>query len=191
MSVLLIWSGPDTDGLTAKAKNRLKSGLESGGESVEEIHLNHKEVQTCRACGRAGYGTCRKDGTCVLKDDLQDIYRRMIQSDALVFVTPVYWHDMSENLKTLLDRVRRMETSCNGYLRGKHALLAACAGGTGRGTTEALSNLAQVLSHMDIESIDRLSVNRFNAAYMIPAAFESGKNFAANHASFRINGYEF
>lgn len=191
MSTLLLWASPDENGLTAAVKDQLLKGLADGGETVTQIHLNRKNIRTCAACGKGGFGSCRTDGTCTIKDDLQGIYDEMIKADGLVIVTPVYWHDMSENFKNLLDRVRRMEASHNRYLKGKRALIAACAGGTGRGTTEALSILRDTLFHMGVEAIDRLAVCRFNAGYMVPAAYEAGKNFARNREAFELHGYHY
>ena len=38
--VAVIWSSPNTDGLTASAKNQFIKGLAEAGAQVEEIHLN-------------------------------------------------------------------------------------------------------------------------------------------------------
>ena len=38
--VVVIWSSPNVDGLTATAKNQFIKGLVSGGADIEEIHLN-------------------------------------------------------------------------------------------------------------------------------------------------------
>ena len=54
--VVVIWSSPNTDGLTASAKDRVAAGLKDSGVQVEEIHLNRKKLEHCRACGDA----CRR-----------------------------------------------------------------------------------------------------------------------------------
>ena len=42
--VAVIWSSPNTDGLTASAKNMFVNGLKKAGAEVEEIHLNKKKI---------------------------------------------------------------------------------------------------------------------------------------------------
>lgn len=190
-NILILWASPDLDGLTASAKNAIKEGIESVGIEVKEIHLNRKNIKSCMTCKKGGYGTCFSKGTCVIKDDMQDIYDSMIKASALVFVTPVYWHDISENFKALLDRIRRIETSKNGYLQKKRYISIACAGGYGSGTVQALSHLEEILGHMGMRALDRIPVVRFNKDYMIPALKEAGKTFAKNYSSFRFNDFNF
>lgn len=56
--------------------------------------------------------------------------------------------------------------------------LAACAGGTGRGTLECLTQLERGLTHMGMRAYDRIPVVRFNRDYMLPALREAGKIYA-------------
>ena len=49
MAVLLLWSSPNTDGLTAAAKEHLAAGLRKGGAEVQEVHLNRQKIEHCRA----------------------------------------------------------------------------------------------------------------------------------------------
>lgn len=191
MAIVLLWASPDTDGLTAAAMNQLLKGIRDTGKQVNEIHLNAKKILSCIACGKGGYGRCLREGKCTIQDDLQDIYDEMRESEALVLVTPVYWHDMSENFKALLDRIRRMETSRNGWLNGKRALIVACAGGYGLGTCQCLSHVEEVLNHIGINVCDRVPVERFNKDYMIPTLYEAGRNFALKYRDFRFDDFDF
>ena len=52
-------------------------------------------MEHCRACGD-GWGTCRSEGKCVLKDDFSDVYSQLKESDGIVFVSAVYWSEMTE-----------------------------------------------------------------------------------------------
>ena len=174
MKVLVLWSSPNTDGLTAAAKNHVMEGLSEAGMEAEEIQLNAMDLRHCAACGN-GFGTCRTEGTCVQQDDLAGIYKKMQEADGLIFVTAVYWHDVTECMKSFLDRVRRLEANHNHYLKGKKCLLAACAGGSGNGAVECLRTMEKYASHMELVPCDRLPVIRFNRAYMLPALKAAGK----------------
>ena len=176
MKAAILWSSPNMDGLTAAAKDQVKEGLAAAGIEVEEIHLNAKDLHHCAACG-SGFGTCRTDGTCVQEDDFAEIYRKMTEADGLVFVTAVYWHDVTECMKAFLDRLRRCEANHNHLLKGKNCLLAACAGGSGNGAVECLRSMEKYAAHLELVCCDRLPVIRFNRAYMLPALQEAGKAF--------------
>lgn len=112
MKLAVIWSSPNTDGLTASAKEKLINGAKKAGAEVTEIHLNRKSIAHCAACGN-GWGTCRSSGECVIKDGFQEVYKTLQEADGIVIVTAVYWHDMTEQIKAFTDRLRRCETGHN------------------------------------------------------------------------------
>ena len=177
MKVVVLWSSPNTDGLTATAKDRVMAGLLAGGAEAEDIQLNAKTLQHCMACGN-GFGTCRSEGTCVLQDDFAEVYGKLVEADAFVVVTAVYWHNVTECMKAFLDRVRRCEAGFNHSLKGKQCLLIACAGGTGNGAVECLDALEKYAAHIGAVPCDRLPVIRFNRSYMLPALRSAGQAFA-------------
>ena len=174
--VVVLWSSPNTDGLTASAKNQIISGLEEAGAQVEEIHLNRKKLDHCRACGN-GWGTCNKKGECVIRDDFAGIYEMLRDADGIVWISAVYWSDMTECFKAFFDRLRRCDATHNHFLQDKRCVLVACAGGTGRGTLECLTQLERGLTHMGMRTYDRIPVVRYNIDYMLPALAEAGKTY--------------
>lgn len=177
MKVAIVWSSPNTDGLTAAAKNSFLEGLRKAGAEIDEIHMNKMNLMHCKACGN-GWGTCRATGECVLKDDFADVYKRLTEADGIVFVSAVYWSDLTECMKAFMDRLRRCEATHNHFLDQKRCVLVACAGGTGRGTLECLQNMELALTHMGMRAYDRIPVNRYNKDYVLPALEKAGEVYA-------------
>lgn len=175
--VVVIWSSPNTDGLTASAKDRFIKGLMNEGADIEEIHLNKRKLEHCKACGN-GWGLCNKNGTCVIPDDFTDIYKSLSDSDGIVFISAVYWSDMTECFKVFFDRLRRCDAIKNHFLADKRCILMACAGGTGRGTLECLQQLERGLTHMGMRVYDRISVVRYNTDYILPVLENAGETYA-------------
>jgi multimeric flavodoxin WrbA len=189
MAILVLWASPDRDGMTAQAKDSLVSGIRSAGKEAEEIHLNEKKILLCAACGHWGYGSCASRGVCALDDDFSEIYGALRRAEAVAFVTPVYWGDLSENFKALLDRLRRCEAEHNGFLRDKRYLAVACAGGYGMGATDCLVHLEKTLSHIGMKALDRIPVVRFSRSYMIPALRGAGAELAGHYSDFAFDGF--
>lgn len=75
------------------------AGTRAAGHEVEEISLAGKAIGFCRGCL-----ACQKTQKCVIKDDAADIAQKMLTADVLVFATPIYYYEMSGQLKTMLDR---------------------------------------------------------------------------------------
>ncbi|MDO5435680.1 MAG: flavodoxin family protein [Clostridia bacterium] len=175
--VVIIWSSPNTDGLTASAKDRFAAGLAAAGASIDEIHLNIKHLEHCRACGN-GWGTCNKTGSCVIRDDFADIYHALTEADGIVWISAVYWSEMTECFKAFFDRLRRCDAAYSHLLSGKRCVLVACAGGTGRGTLECLTQMERGLTHMGMRAYDRIPVVRYSADYMLPVLEAAGRTYA-------------
>jgi hypothetical protein len=67
---------------------------------VEKVSLIGKEIQFCQGCF-----ACQKTKRCVIHDDADKIVQeKMLHADVLVFATPIYYYEMSGQMKTLLDR---------------------------------------------------------------------------------------
>lgn len=177
MRIAVVWSSPNLHGLTAAAKDHFCDGLRMAGAEIEEIHMNKLRLEHCQACGN-GWGTCASKGTCWKKDDFQEAYEKLVNADGIVFISAVYWHDITECMKAFLDRLRRCETARNHFLAGKRCFLIACAGGTGLGAIECLHNMEETLKHMEMRAYDRISVIRYNKEYILPALETAGAVYA-------------
>ena len=114
----------------------------------------------------------------MIKDDFAEIYETLKEADGIVWISAVYWSDMTECFKAFFDRLRRCDAIHNRFLAEKRCVLVACAGGTGRGTLECLQQLERGLNHMGMQAYDRIPVVRYNRDYMLPALYEAGKTYA-------------
>ena len=106
-----------TTSLRAKSNSdllaaRLIAGARDAGNEVEEISLKGKEIGYCIGCL-----ACQKIGRCVQKDDAAWIAEKVKAADALVFVTPIYYYEMSGQMKTLLDRMNPLYGSDYSFRR--------------------------------------------------------------------------
>lgn len=81
------------------AEQFAKGAAESGG-NVEFISLAGKKIGFCTGCL-----ACQKTLRCVMRDDADMIAQKALNADVLVFATPVYYYEMSGQMKTLLDRL--------------------------------------------------------------------------------------
>ena len=78
-------------------------GAKSAGNDVEKISLVGKNIQFCKGCM-----ACQKLGRCTIKDDVNDIMAKVLQADVVVWATPIYYYEMSGQMKTLIDRMNAM-----------------------------------------------------------------------------------
>jgi multimeric flavodoxin WrbA len=170
MDVIVLSSSPNKDGLTAACASAAVEGVRSAGGEVEAFRLNDLQIGLCQACD-TGYGTCRSEHECQVKDDFQALHARLRQADAHVLVTPVYWGEMSESAKAFTDRLRRCEATRGDEsgLFDKPVIAVAAAGGSGRGTVTCLLRMERWIQHLRARAFDLIPVNRWNKAYKLVA----------------------
>jgi multimeric flavodoxin WrbA len=168
MKILVIWSSPNHDGLIAAAKNEVLAGIRESGAEAEEVCINDLHLEHCRSCGNS-WGWCREKGKCIIDDEFQPLYDKILAADKVAWVTAVYFGDLTEQMKAFTDRLRRCEFAHNHSLTGKRNLLVAVAGGSGNGTLSCLQNFENTIRHMGMTAFDRLPLTRFNREYMLPA----------------------
>lgn len=160
---------PNKMGLTFSCVEECERQLQKLNMQSEHICINKKNIKKCMACGERGWGICLNEHTCIQKDDFNDIYKYMENFDAYIFITPVYFHEMSESAKTFFDRLKRCDAFYNeSKLKGKKIICMACAGGSGKGTDETLMAFDTLNLFLKTEMHARIPVTRFN--------FEEQKN---------------
>lgn len=84
----------------------LQRGASDAGHETEFISLKDKEIKFCKGCM-----ACQKLGHCVIDDDANQITEKMKNSDVIVWATPVYYYEMSGQMKTLIDRANSLFVS--------------------------------------------------------------------------------
>jgi multimeric flavodoxin WrbA len=83
--------------------DKFAEGAKAAGNEVEKISLVGKNIQFCKGC----FG-CAKQGRCVINDDVNDIMTKVLQADVVCWATPIYYYEMSGQMKTLIDRMNAM-----------------------------------------------------------------------------------
>ena len=83
-----------------------EKGAIDAGNDVEFLSLKGKDIKFCIGCL-----TCQQTHKCVLKDDMADLIAKVQNADVLIFATPIYYYEMSGQMKTLLDRLNPLYPS--------------------------------------------------------------------------------
>ena len=117
--ILVITTSLRTRSNTDVLAQRLIAGAKDAGHRVEQISLKGKEIKFCIGCL-----SCQKTRKCVFADDAVQIAEQVKDADTLVFVTPIYYYEMSGQMKTLLDRMNPLYPS---DYRFRRVYLLSCA----------------------------------------------------------------
>lgn len=106
MKIIIINGSPRKNGNTAALCREFLKGVESTENNIEtEIinlyDLNYTGCKSCFACKRIEGDTY---GKCVIRDDLQGILTKVLNADGIVLGSPIYFGEMTGQLKTFLER---------------------------------------------------------------------------------------
>jgi len=176
MRILVMQASPNEDGLTASMAKEALAGAQAAGAQTELAHLRKLKLEACRAC-EEGWGKCRRESLCIIEDDMELVRGKIAAADGLVLSTPVYFGDVAEVVKNLLDRVRRCERAgpAEPKVEGKWVLGIAAAGGGGGGGPTCLVAMERYYAHLGIPVFDQMIVTRRSRDYMLPAARSAGE----------------
>lgn len=98
--ILIVSTSPRMNSNSEALAKAFAEGAKAAGHEVEQISLRGKTVNFCRGCF-----VCQQKQRCVIRDDADVICQKALNADVLVFATPIYYYEMSGQLKTLLDRL--------------------------------------------------------------------------------------
>ena len=110
---------PRKNGNTHILIANILEAAENAGASTEIILLTDKNIEECDGCL-----ACWKDKECPKADDMLDLYPKIIESDIIIFGTPVYWYGPTAIMKSFLDRFVYFNCPDNKIkIKGKQAVL--------------------------------------------------------------------
>ena len=177
MRCIIVSGSRNPEGQTARAAAALAEGVKAAGAGCETLFLPAMAIERCRQCDAAGWGTCRTEGECCIEDDFAGIVDELHSADAAVFVTPVYWSDLSESLRAFLDRLRRTSVNEAGKrgLAGKPAVGVCVAGGGGGGAPACTVSLERVLRTIGFDVVDLVPVRRQNLEFKADVLRRTGE----------------
>jgi len=120
VSVVGLMGSPRICGNTDLLLDAALEGAAATGGDVEKVVLARLNLRGCRECER-----CFPNGRCVLKDDMQPIYRLLDELDVMIIASPIFFSGLTAQMKMMIDR-------CQCLWAGKYLLGKPIGGGRKR-----------------------------------------------------------
>ena len=129
MKALAINGSPRKGGNTEILLRKVLEPLAAAGHKTEYVQVGGTRIRGCTACGACGR---LKNKRCVIEDDIFNLaFAKMLEADAIVIGSPVYFADVTAETKALIDRAGRVARTNGGLLWRKigAGVVAARRGG--------------------------------------------------------------
>jgi multimeric flavodoxin WrbA len=101
MKVLGICGSPRVGGNTDTLLDKALEGAKSKGAQVEKITISGLKISPIR---EEEYEKVREDGLSVVEDDMQAVFGKIKESDALILASPIFFGSLSTQTKMMIDR---------------------------------------------------------------------------------------
>jgi multimeric flavodoxin WrbA len=160
--VLGVVGSPRKGGNTHILVSRILDGAKEAGAATQELLLGELEIKECDGCH-----LCWEGKECSKGDDMNEIYDKIIDSDVIVFGTPVYWYGPTALMKAFIDRFVYFNCPENREkIRGKEAVIAVVF-------EEERVETASLVEEFFRRSLDYLEMN-LRGRIVVPGVSDKG-----------------
>lgn len=144
-SIVILNGSPRKNGNTSALVKKFTEGAESVGNTVTEFFLDRMDIHGCKGCFG---GHSSKEFPCVQKDDMTKIYTAVRGCDVIVLASPLYYWNMSGQLRTTVDRLFALEEGDGNLLRGHGRACALLMAAEGHGFEDVLLYYEHLMDHL-------------------------------------------
>lgn len=173
----VLTGSPRKNGTSNYMADEFIRGAKGNGYEVYRLDTAKADIKNCLGCNACGMGT----KPCIHKDDFVELRENLLNSEVIVFVTPIYYFGMSSNLKKVIDRFYSIDPQIkNGNKKGvlisvQHAPVEAVKEPINTHYQAILSWLnmknAGIINAIGIESVEHLKQTEYPKL-----AYELGKS---------------
>ena len=190
MKILGIMGSPRIKGNTDLLMDEALKGAQSQGAEVEKLVVDKLDISPCKE-----YYGCLKDGNCVIRDDMDDIYPKLAGADGIIVASPMFFYGVSAQLKALIDRSQALwarkyvlkQTTSNSKRKGVFIAVGATKGA--RLFEGSIMTIRYFFKAVDVEYADELLIRGVDQRgeikqypQSLSEAFELGSRLASRLA---------
>jgi len=103
MKVLGIMGSPRKQSNTEILLDKALEGAGEAGAEVEKVLVSKLKISPCLEIY-----ACRKDGNCAIKDDMQLLYKKLLEADHVIFASPMFFYGVTSQAKAIIDRCQAL-----------------------------------------------------------------------------------
>lgn len=143
--IVILNGSPRKNGNTSALVKAFTEGAASAGHSVTTFFLDGMDIHGCKGCFGGHSGRAHP---CVQRDDMARIYPAVCDCDVIVLASPLYYWNMSGQLRTAVDRLFALEEGDGNLLRGYNRASALLMAAEGHGFEDVVLYYNHLMEHL-------------------------------------------
>jgi len=120
-SIIALTSSPRKNSNSSLLAQKIVAGATAAGARVTICNLSRMNIKPCLACDKCH---AADDRFCVIKDDMQRLYPKVLAADGIIYASPVYWFTVSAQMKLFMDRCYALGGPAGYALKDKRMAVA-------------------------------------------------------------------
>ena len=146
MKVLVITGSAHKNGTSAYLAQKFIEGAAESGHEVFRFDAAFKKVHPCIGCDK-----CQSAGSCAFQDDMNELNPKLLEADAVVFVSPIYYYGLNAQIKMVIDRFYANDAKLHGSK--KAAIMLTMADTTAESAEGALGSFKGMTKYLEWEPV--------------------------------------
>ena len=192
MKVLGLFGSPRRGGNTDLLLQEMLKGAQSPGTEIERIFLSDWNISGCRECR-----SCEATGNCVVQDQMQEIYPKLLEADFIILASPIFFYGVTAQAKRMIDRcqalwarkyiLKKSSVRENAKAKRKGWFLSVAGSRGARVFEGAILTVKYFFDALNVEYAGELTFRRIDAKGAIKKhpsalkeAFEAGQRLATS-----------
>ena len=99
---ITVLTGSARNGNTTAMANVFADAAKAAGHEVEVLNVAKMKIAGCLGCE---YCHTKGNGACIQKDDLEELMPAYLESDMIVYASPIYYFGMTAQIMAAMQRV--------------------------------------------------------------------------------------
>lgn len=151
--IVILNGSPRKKGNTSALAAEFARGAREAGHTVTEFFLDSMDIHGCKGCF-GGHGS--RECPCVQKDDMMQIYPAVRECNIVVLASPLYYWNMSGQLRTAVDRLFALEEGDGNLLRGNDRSCVLLMAAEGHGFEDVLTYYEHLTDHLHWKNLGHI-----------------------------------
>lgn len=178
-NIVVLNGSPRKKGNTSTLVTEFIRGANESGNDVTEFLLEEMSISGCKGCFG---GHSSKECPCVQQDNMNKIYPAIKKCEVVVLASPLYYWNMSGQIRTAMDRLFALEEGDGNLLRGHDRSSALLMAAEGHGFDDVVTYYDHLLEHLKWKNLGHVlaggngDVGDINGKIEIAKAYELGRS---------------